>query len=180
MASPGKHLFLSNLVDIEAFSVKMEFQIARTLQRPAPVGYFNGIPKQMAVTTGQHDAHDRKLGLPDIVAATIRYMVLAILLLIWAVVGFLFWLPMLVNAIIFFSLLNLYATILNAEPDTLAVSLEKSVRFYLQGFENVFRAVRKQTRDGSPTANIKLDLKTIVWHLLITAVFWLVVVFLAW
>lgn len=106
----------------------------------------------------------------------IRQFVLAVSLSIWAVVGFLFWIPMLVHAIVQFSALIVYATITDADPSTLATNLERAVRFYLEGFRKVVRAIYRRTTVGQSNISWNVDTKVMLVHVVGTLIFWVVIV----
>lgn len=75
---------------------------------------------------------------PGFVAAclirVIRVVALLISLAVWAVVGFLYWIPMLVFAIVRFSALVVYTTLARTDPSSLGAQLDRAVGFYVQGF----------------------------------------------
>ena len=129
----------------------------------------------MRATTGMSDSEFHLLGH---LITGIRHMVLALSITIWAIVGFIFWIPMLVFSIIHFSALIVYATLTAADPSTLASKLEHSVRFYLEGFRNIIQAVYRT--EGTPTATIELhiDGAKLAKHVASTFAFWFVIVVL--
>ena len=112
-----------------------------------------------------------------LIIGVIREVVLVISLIIWSVVGFLFWIPMLIQAIIHFSALVVYATITDSDSDLLAAHLERAVRFYLQGFRNIIHAVYRKSPHGTPTADMDVNWVVIAWHLLSTVLFWGALIF---
>jgi len=105
----------------------------------------------------------------------VRYVVLVVSLTIWSVLGFMFWIPMLVYTITHFSACIVYVTITEDDPRVLGVRLERAVRFYLQGFRNVIQAVYSPSQGRAPAVDMRIDVPTIVLHVLGTVVFWGVV-----
>lgn len=107
----------------------------------------------------------------------VRTVILCVCLVIWAVIGFLFWVPMLVHAIARFSALVVYTTIVNADPDMLAIHLEHAVRFYFTGFRNILRAIYARPQPHTwKSVEFKINWWVVFLHTLGTAVFWAVAV----
>lgn len=110
----------------------------------------------------------------------VRFMTLVISLLVWAIVGFLFWLPMICYSVARFSSLVVYTTIVGADPNLLAVHLEHAVRFYFQGFRNILRAIYARPQVHSAEGlGFTVDWRIVVFHVVGTVIFWLLVGVLA-
>jgi len=109
--------------------------------------------------------------------STVRTAILCVCLMIWAVIGFLFWVPMLVYAIARFSALVVYTTIVNVDPDKLAIHLEHAVRFYFTGFRNILRAIYARPQPHTQASvGFEINWEVVFLHTLGTVVFWMVVV----
>jgi hypothetical protein len=68
-------------------------------------------------------------------AAVVRELTQYISLAIWAIIGFLFWVPFLARAIAVFSSSVLYYTMTNRDASHLAPYLETAINFYSRGFK---------------------------------------------
>ena len=115
----------------------------------------------------------------DRVAALVnatRLVTLVIAMFIWAIIGFLFWIPMMCYATARFSALVVYTTIVDADPSSLAIHLEHSVRFYFQGFRNILRAMyRKPAAYSTESVKLTIHWGVVVLHVGGTLLFWTVV-----
>jgi hypothetical protein len=120
---------------------------------------------------GEEPDNDR--GVIAALIGLVRLVTLLIALLIWSVIGFVFWIPMMVYAIVRFSALVVYATIVDADPKTIGAHLERSVRFYLQGFRNIIRAIKGRQRWPS-TGEEQFQVKpmVLIGHIMWTLLFW--------
>jgi hypothetical protein len=127
----------------------------------------------MHATGGMTDSEFNLLGR---LITAIRHLVLGVSIVIWTIVGFIFWIPMLVFSIIHFSALIVYATLTEADPSNLASKLERSVTFYLDGFKNIIQAVYRTDGNHSPTSHLRIDAMTLTKHVLSTVGFWLAIV----
>jgi hypothetical protein len=116
-----------------------------------------------------------EIGVVNALINIIRQFALAVSLVIWAIVGFLFWIPMLVYSIVQFSAMIVYATITDADPNSLATRLERAVRFYLEGFRNVIKAIYRRKTDGPATTDVRVEITKIIVHVIGTVLFWLAV-----
>jgi hypothetical protein len=97
--------------------------------------------------------------------STIKTVVLCVCLVIWTVVGFLFWVPMLGYAIARFSALVVYTTIIGADPEKLAIHLEHAVRFYFQGFHNILRGIyAKPQPHTEQSVGFTIDWSVVLMH----------------
>jgi hypothetical protein len=100
---------------------------------------------------------------------------LVIALLIWVVVGFFFWVPRLVYSIVHLSALVAYEAVSDSSGEVSARRLERSVRFYLEGFRTTIRAIYR----GKSTPAIEvisINVNTLVYHTLTALAFWLVII----
>ena len=105
--------------------------------------------------------------------ASIRLCVLAIALLIWSVIGFLFWVPMLVFAIARYSVHVVYLTISGLDADVVSAQLEHAVGFYVNGFRNVVRGVFRKPSNQGPGLTPQIDAGRLMLHVIGVTLFWL-------
>jgi|GEM_PF-4928545 len=107
----------------------------------------------------------------------VRVSLFFVAIVIWAILGFLFWIPMMCYAMVRFSTLVVYTTIVNADPISLGIHMDHSVRFYFQGFKNILRAMyHKPEPHTSDTATVAIELRVIVAHLVGTLLFWTAII----
>lgn len=79
----------------------------------------------------------------------LRLAVLVVALVIWSVVGFVFWIPFLIRQIAVFSALILHATLTNQDPSAAGVGLDLAVTFYANGFRKIISAMYQERQSGS-------------------------------
>jgi len=79
----------------------------------------------------------------------LRLAVLVVALVIWSVVGFVFWIPLLIRQITMFSVLILHATLTNQDPSAAGVGLDLAVTFYANGFRKIISAMYRERHTGS-------------------------------
>lgn len=107
----------------------------------------------------------------------VRVSLFSVAIFIWAILGFLFWIPMMCYAMARFSALVVYTTIVNADPISLGIHLDHSVRFYFQGFKNTLRAMyHKPEPHTSDTATFTVELGVIVAYVVGTLLFWTAII----
>ena len=82
----------------------------------------------------------------------LTWIVLAALLLVWAVVGFVFWFPKLVREMAIFSVALVHATMTRGDMEPSGDRLKEAISFYRTGFEMAYGAVI--TGDG-PSGTVK-------------------------
>jgi hypothetical protein len=74
--------------------------------------------------------------------------ILGVVLGVWAVVGLVFWIPLLARTMLRFSVALVQATLDGERPTSAARTLQDAVSFYLRGFRVAIEAV-----DGEPVAD---------------------------
>jgi hypothetical protein len=79
------------------------------------------------------------------VIRALTWTVLGVCLVVWGVVGFIFWIPLLLRATVIFSVTLVQATLQSQNADDAGVMLKDAVNFYRRGFVVAVDAV-----DGSP------------------------------
>jgi hypothetical protein len=114
------------------------------------------------------------------VFSVITWAVLGIVLALWLVVGAVFWIPLLLRAVIRFSFSLLHAVLLGHQPTAAARVLRDSVSFYKRGFVAAVEAVTKEELDGEtdgPGMGKRLLAELLwampVWYLILFGAGWL-------
>lgn len=154
-------------------SVRQSDSIKTEPTHPLPRQGTHDDSRQTSRPAVEGSVGEQEIGAVNALINAIRQFALAVSLVIWSILGFLFWIPMLIYSIVHFSALVVYATITDADPSSLATKLERAVRFYLQGFRNVIGAIYKSTNDRRDVEHLKIDLARIVIHVIGTFAFWL-------
>ena len=102
-----------------------------------------------------------------------------LLLIIWAVVGFIFWFPFLLRMISYFSMMLLLSITNGRDLKSAEVGLDRAIRFYLTGFESIHRSMNNILSGNSNPEDIKKDhfgshpLSDAAYQISFAAVFWL-------
>jgi hypothetical protein len=117
---------------------------------------------------------------PPLISRAVMLVILCMTLAVWAVVGFLFWIPLLFRVTTVFSAIVVHAAITRQEPSQLRHSLETASSFYPLGFRVAIdtlynpNAGLSSRRDGYGLS---------IWRVLIevfwTLSFWLLLIFVA-
>ena len=71
----------------------------------------------------------------------IRFATLLATIAIWAVVGFVFWVPMIARATLLFTTHTLYANLRHGNASVMNLGLEHAITFYVNGFRNIIDTV---------------------------------------
>jgi hypothetical protein len=83
------------------------------------------------------------------VMRALTWAVLGITLLVWAVVGFLFWIPLLIRATVLFSVRLVHATLTSQSAERAGERLKDAINFWLRGFIVAIDAVGRSSGDDS-------------------------------
>jgi hypothetical protein len=103
------------------------------------------------------------------VLSVLTWIVLFVVLLIWAVVGAVFWIPLILRALIRFSISLIEAMFEGHKPATAARILRDAVSFYRRGFVVAIEAVTGteiSDKDEGPVTQNRL-LMEFLWALLV-------------
>jgi hypothetical protein len=99
----------------------------------------------------------------------IAYCIYIVALVIWTIVGFLFWIPFLARSIAAFSGMILYSALTGVDSKALGRQVEQAIEFYPVGFRRIGEALfgATGTTDAQPPV-VKFDrfVLDIVWTLL--------------
>lgn len=109
----------------------------------------------------------------------ITWGILSVVLALWAVVGALFWIPLLIRAMLRFSISLIEASFEGQKPVEAARVLKNAVSFYRRGFVVAVEAVTGKgtdERESGPTTENRL-LMEVLWALL---VWYFIALFLGW
>lgn len=99
----------------------------------------------------------------------ITWAILSFVLVLWAVVGALFWIPLLIRAMLRFSISLIEASFEGQRPVEAARVLKNAVGFYRRGFVVAIETVTGKDvdeRESRPTAENRLLLE-VLWALLV-------------
>jgi hypothetical protein len=80
----------------------------------------------------------------------LTWVVLGSLMLVWGVVGFVFWLPRLVREMVGFSVALVYANMTGGSLEPAGEGLKEAINFYKRGFEMAYTAVLKPRTGPTP------------------------------
>ncbi len=92
--------------------------------------------------------------------AGVTWAILAIVLVVWAVVGAVFWIPLMLRTVLQFSLSHLKSVFVGKRPEGAARALQSAVSFYRRGFVVAFEVIMREEIDGNAkdpeTGNLRL------------------------
>lgn len=110
----------------------------------------------------------------------ITWFILLVLLAVWAVLGAFFWIPLMVRALLRFSLSLLRAVLVGRRPEGAARALRDAVSFYRRGFVVAIEVVTRAELDGEardPETGNRLLAEVIwaipVWYLIFFSLGWI-------
>ncbi len=109
----------------------------------------------------------------------LTWVILTIVLVIWAVVGVVFWIPLLLRAMLRFSISLIEAMFEGHKPTAAAKVLRDAVSFYRRGFVVAVEVVTREQidrRDEGPVTEHRL-LMEVLWALL---VWYFIFLFFGW
>lgn len=111
------------------------------------------------------------------IAEGIQLAVCSILVVVWAIVGFVFWIPFLTRAIAAYTVAVLGATFTGSSLYSAQRGLDTAVRFWFGGFQAVLAARLAIHSKQNPFATVPAPmisgmLEALFHHLLFTLLFW--------
>lgn len=106
----------------------------------------------------------------------VMFFVLVVSLLVWAIIGLIFWIPLLLRTTIMLLAVIFHAAITRQDPFMMMNSLEAAASFYFNGFKNAINTIKNEAPDSAAT--IKIKFSVIVIEILWTALMWLVILIL--
>lgn len=110
----------------------------------------------------------------------VRYLtwgILSVCLALWAVVGFVFWIPLLLRSMIQFSFALSQSMLQGTRPDEAGRILRETVGFYRRGFTVAVNAVFGAPPKKKPATTTHLTLKQFVFELAWAALVWYGILF---
>ncbi len=113
------------------------------------------------------------------IVQVLTWAILAVVLLVWAVVGALFWIPLLLRAMLRFSISLMEAMFVGERPTWAARGLRNAVDFYRRGFLVAVEVVTREdvTEDRRRPAGESRLLFEVFWAAL---VWYLVLLWIGW
>ena len=131
-----------------------------------------GDPEAMAAAEAEGDEGGR-------VDRGVRYLtwgILSVCLALWAVIGFIFWVPLLLRSMIHFSLALSQSMLQGTRPEEAGRVLRETVDFYRRGFTVAIAAVFRRPPVSQKQAKTKgLTPRRWLFELTWTALFWYLV-----
>lgn len=112
----------------------------------------------------------------DILVKGVMFVVMIITLIIWAFVGFVFWIPLLARSTAVFSATILAVTIVanrHEDPRSLGYQLETATKFYIDGFRMIVEALYARPA-GTPENFPKIHFGRVIIEILWAGFFWAV------
>jgi hypothetical protein len=100
----------------------------------------------------------------------VMLFVLVFVLAVWAVVGFIFWIPLLTRATTVFSAMVVHGTITRQRPDSLKHYLASAAVFYFEGFRITWDVLYGNSVANAPPMKVRFGLVFI--ETLWTVLFW--------
>jgi hypothetical protein len=99
------------------------------------------------------------------------WLIFVTVAIVWAVIGFVLWIPLLVRVTTVFSAMVVHATITGQRPDALRGYLESASRFYPEGFRIALDVVHKPANNKPQSLHIRFwpVFAECIW----TAAFWI-------
>ncbi len=111
----------------------------------------------------------------DSAVRLLTWGVLAVCLAVWAVLGFLLWVPLLIRAILGFSLSLSQSMLVGSRPEEAGRILMDSVGFYRRGFSVAVDAIRGRQRGEERPARQRLSGTDLVFEIVWAGVVWYLV-----
>ena len=113
----------------------------------------------------------------------IRIFVTFIVLAIWTVIGFLFWIPLLIRMIAYFSSMITISTFRRIEIRHAQDRLNFAIEFYINGFVKILDILNRKKLEDLKLEDIKpIDIwdlfVSIIWDIFWSLIFWGSLVFL--
>jgi len=119
---------------------------------------------------GDEEAEDTGTGVAAGLIRLLTWLILLFCLLVWAVVGAVFWVPLILRTMVLFSVALVQATLEGTSPTAAAGMLRDSVSFYRRGFvvavEAVMREREEEVRDPR-RVNRRLLVREMAWAALV-------------
>lgn len=116
-------------------------------------------------------AEDSLQSIGTVVGQVVQYALLAVVLAVWSVVGFVFWIPLMARATVAFCVTAVSANLVSHGTDVPKSGLQHAVFFYLNGFRSIHRAV-VGLQSTEPEVTPDFELGRFVAESLWTVVLW--------
>ena len=123
----------------------------------------------------------------DTLIFTIKVLISVFVTIVWTVVGFLFWIPMLFRVTAVFAAAVVIAALRDENPAAAAAALEDAIRFYPAGFVSIqstlFGTLDRSRRnssfdpsDSKDWSQLVIELLPVLGHAVFTTAFWVAVI----
>ena len=107
----------------------------------------------------------------DKVTKVVLFIMTMITVLVWSIVGLIFWFPILFRTTAVFCSMIVYSTITNDKPETLGTYLESAAAFYVSGFRTTLSIMNDPSTPAIRDER-SLNLKRVVFDTMWTIIFW--------
>jgi hypothetical protein len=103
----------------------------------------------------------------------VHRIIKAIIILVWAVVGLLFWIPLLARISAYYVLMVIVSTYTEADLSGARVALDSAVNFYASGFRKILRSLSEPISPDTPIRPLDTsNLKKVLFEGIYTLFFW--------
>lgn len=102
----------------------------------------------------------------------VRLLTLAFTLVVWAIIGFVFWLPLLARNTLVFTTHTLHANLRRGNATVNSLGLEHAITFYINGFQNIIDGIVKPSTTERDYAGPPFRFWRLAGESLITGAFW--------
>jgi hypothetical protein len=152
------------------------------LEVPSSDGISQGLTEASGATPlgGQSRAESRPSFLQQVIEhaiVVVRFCTLGMTIVVWSVVGFVFWVPLLARNTLAFTTHTLYANLRHGNATVTSLGLEHAITFYVNGFQNIIHAVLAPNRHAGPYSGPPFKLMRMIGDSLIAAIFWWIILF---
>lgn len=112
----------------------------------------------------------------------VRFIVTAITLIIWGVVGFVLWIPLLTRMIAYFVSMIAASSFISTNVAVAQQRLNYAIEFYINGFRKIIGVMTKTSSDEEVLQNtlptrLEEFFKVIATDLIWTIIFWLLFIY---
>ncbi len=108
---------------------------------------------------------------------TIRVFITVVILLIWSVIGLMFWIPLMIRMVAYFCGMITISTFQNVDIKYAQDRLNFSIEFYVMGFIKILDILKRKKfgeikLETNQPINFKRLLFSIIWDIIWTISFW--------
>lgn len=112
----------------------------------------------------------------NILVKAVMAIILVVTLTVWAIIGLIFWIPLLLRATTVFSAMIFHAAITKQNSNTTKNSLEAAASFYFNGFRNAINIMKNEVPNSK--AIVELRLPVVILEIIWAGLIWLAIFYL--